>query len=83
MSVTKLGEVPFEDLRIGDEIISCTGRPGWIGGLYPEGTLDPLGYVAEYGGHVLMLWRGDIGNGTWSLSYIADSKVEYVGRKAG
>lgn len=81
MSRKTLGELNFSDLKVGDKIVSCEGRPGWIAGLWPEGKTVPTGHEAEYGGEILMLWRG-VGGGppTWSLTYIYGCKVVYVGR---
>lgn len=74
--MAKLGTIPFAKLKVGDELVSCTGKKGWIGGLFPEGSTDPMGYESEYGGHILMLWFGM----TFSLSYHMGSEVEYVGK---
>lgn len=31
-----LGEVPFQDLKVGDRVISTRGRPGVISAIYKE-----------------------------------------------
>lgn len=72
----RLGDIPFDKLKVGDKIESCTGKPGVIGGLWKEGETDPLGYTAEYGGHILMLWQDGKPN-RWSLTYHSGCGVEY------
>lgn len=38
-----VGDIPFYDLKIGDRLISMTGKPGVIAGLYDIHTPDPFG----------------------------------------
>jgi len=59
----KLGDVPFEDLKIGDEVIDIFGVRGKIGALYPSGTKDPFGADWRcFGGGILFIWNCDDDN---------------------
>lgn len=75
-----VGEVPFDCLEIGDRIISCTGKKGWIGGLYPVGTVDPIGNDwDDWGGGILCLWFGYESHPTFSIAGWSGLKVKYEG----
>ena len=69
-----IGNVPFNQLKIGDKVISCSGKPGHIAGLYPVGSKDPLGNnYDDWGGGILFLWYGL----TWSIAGHSDLEVQY------
>lgn len=69
-----VSDVPFNQLKIGDKVISCTGKPGVIAALYPVGSKDPYGYNwDDWDGGILMLWSGL----TFSLAGYSDLQVGY------
>ena len=81
MTNTTVGDVPFEKLRIGDRVISCTGKHGTIAVLYPVGSTDPWGNnYDDWGGGILFLWNHQ-NVGTYSFSGWSESPVEYIGDK--
>jgi hypothetical protein len=78
----KIKDVPFEDLRIGDKVVSLIGNRGVIAGLYPIGSVTPLGgevkWNSDWGPEILFLWQS--GGCTWSLAGHNFLEVEYIGR---
>lgn len=55
-----VGGVPFDEIRVGDKVISCTGKPGVVGAKFPRGFKDPFGNDhSDDGGGILFLWQDD------------------------
>lgn len=74
MSEITIGDIPLDQLNIGDSVISLTGKKGVIAGIYPVGTKDPHGNDwDDWDGGVLMLWLGP----TWSIAGWSELKVIY------
>ena len=75
----KIGEVPFDQLKVGDRVISCTGKHGTIGALYTIDESDPWGNrFDDWGGGILFLWNHQK-VGTYGFSGWSESQVEYIG----
>lgn len=71
-----IGNVPYGDLRVGDRVVSCTGKNGYIGALVES---DPWGNsFADWDGGILFLWYTRDGN-SFSYSGWRDSQVVYLG----
>ena len=75
----KVGEVPFDQLKIGDNVISCIGKHGTIGAIYPIGSTDPFrNNYDDWGGGLMILWNHQ-NPPTFSITGWSDSQVEYLG----
>lgn len=78
----KVGDIPFEDLKIGDRVISCDGKRGVIAGLYPVGTTDPFGNKHDdWDGGILFLWSAIDFRG-FSIAGYSELTVGYLGTKS-
>lgn len=75
--MTKIGDVPLSSLKVGDKVISCTGKPGVIGGVYTAIERDPWGYSRwdDWDGSVLFLWSEN----TYSITGWSGCEVTYLG----
>lgn len=81
-NIITVGEIPFDELRIGDIVISCTGRIGIITELYPVGMSKKVGRDwDDWGGGIKMMWRVHGPKDKISIAGWHDLKVQYVGRK--
>lgn len=70
----KLTEVPFDQIKVGDKVISFLENPGVITHFTPDRCLDKRGWVE-------IKWD----NGNQSKSWIFDDgpclhNIEYIGR---
>ena len=72
----QIGDIPWENLSIGDKVISCIGKPGHIAALYPVGSKDPFERnYDDWNGGILFLWYGL----TWSIAGYSGLEIEYFG----
>lgn len=77
--MAKVGDIPLSSLKVGDRVISCTGKHGTIGAIYTSDMTDPWGNrFDDWGGGVLFLWNHQRPP-TYSFSGWSESKVEYLG----
>lgn len=75
----KVGEVPLDQLKIGDNVIGCNGKHGTIGIIYPYGSRDPFGNdYDDWDGGFMILWNHN-NPPTFSITGWRNCQVEYLG----